>query len=355
MRDVIHTANQDAMTDRYRHLIEHIQDAVVEFELDGDEPLVVDANTAFVDVFGYELDEIRGESLNDFIVPEWLQTEARELDSRTGSGEVNYRQVRRETTTGLRDFLYRGVPYEDSETRPGGFAVYTDLTDVSRNERSLQVMNRILRHNLRNKANIITAYTTRLLAAADTHDPEQTDIAARVERAAHDLETLASEADDVRAILTHAGPGESTVDCVPLVQKVVTDARRSAPAATIETDLPASMELRATARLAVAIESLVENAIEHNPNGTPRVRVRVTADDSPGWASIYVDDDGPCIPESERAVITGDADITPTRHGTGLGLWLVTWTAQLFGGELSFEKSDLGGNSVRLRLLRADD
>lgn len=338
--------------DRYRHLIEHIQDAVVEFELVDDEPVVTDVNNAFVDVFGYERDDIVGESLNDWIVPAWLDDEARSLDTRTASGEVNYQQVKRETATGLREFLYRGIPHPDHVDRAGGFAVYTDLTDVTRNERSLQVMNRILRHNLRNKANVISAYTTQLLAAVDTQTTARTDAAARIERAAHDLETLARESQDVRSILSDPYTGDTVVDCVPLVQRVVADARRDAPNARIETDLPESMTVRANARLTVALESLVDNAIEHNQAETPRVRVRVTETDAPGWTSIYVEDDGPRIPATERDVVTGDADITPTRHGTGLGLWLVAWTTQLFGGELSFGASELGGNSVRLRLPR---
>ncbi|WP_235271316.1 PAS domain-containing protein [Halorubrum saccharovorum] len=41
-------------TDRYRHLIEHVQDAVVEFDLVDGDPVVSDVNRAFVDVFGYD-------------------------------------------------------------------------------------------------------------------------------------------------------------------------------------------------------------------------------------------------------------------------------------------------------------
>ncbi len=44
------------------------------------------------------------------------------------------------------------------------------------------------------------------------------------------------------------------------------------------------------------------------------------------------------------------AEITPTRHGSGHGLWLVKWTAERFGGGLSFGERDPGGNSVRVRL-----
>jgi PAS domain S-box-containing protein len=337
---------------RYRHLIEHIQDAVVEFELVDGRPVVENVNSAFVEVFGYEPAEIKGDPLNEWIVPDWLAEEAQKLDSRTSSGEVNYRRVKRETATGLREFLYRGIPYGDSTTGEGGFAVYTDLTEINRNERRLQVMNRVLRHNLRNKANIISAHTTRLLGELDTQTAERTGAAVAVENAADDLETLAEEAQVIRNVLSNPDTGDTTTDCVPLIRSVAEEYRGAAPAAEIETELPGSMTVNATSHLGVALRALIDNAIEHNPADRPRVRISVRAAETNGWADIYVDDDGPRIPATERDVITGAVEITPTQHGSGLGLWLVKWTTELFGGELAFERSDLGGNRVNIRLPR---
>ena len=59
------------------------------------------------------------------------------------------------------------------------------------------------------------------------------------------------------------------------------------------------------------------------------------------------------IPEAERAVGSGDAEITPIKHASGLGLWLVRLTADAFGGELLFSTSEWGGNAVDVRLPEA--
>jgi len=142
---------------------------------------------SFVDVFGYDADAIRGQPLNYWVVPDWKLEEARGLDASTLSGEINYQQVTRETATGLREFLYRGIPYEDG-AGSGGFAVYTDLTEISRNERRLKVLNRTLRHNLRNNANIVAGHSMRLLAELDEPDTAAIESAASVERAARELE-----------------------------------------------------------------------------------------------------------------------------------------------------------------------
>ncbi|MFB6296450.1 MAG: ATP-binding protein [Halobacteriales archaeon] len=349
--DVEDGAGESTGSDGLRHLIEHIGDAVVEFELVEGEPIVRGVNRSFVEVFGYGRAEIVDAPLNEFIVPEWLSGEARALDERTASGEVNYRRVRRETADGLREFLYRGVPYDEAGDRTDGFAVYTDLTEVTRTERRLQVLNRILRHNLRNTVNSITGNTTLLLEELDG-ESEGAALTETIESSARDLETLVEEATAIQRTLNADPSEEQTVDCVPLIRDAVETFREAYPDATIGADLPDRTVVRATDRLQVAVEALIENAIVHNPAAEPTVDVRVEPVGSGGWVDIVVADDAPAIPAAEREVVTGEAEITPTRHGSGLGLWLVKWTVENSGGEVAFETSELGGNAVRLRLPR---
>ena len=342
-----------ASATRYQYLIEHIQDAVVEFELVEGEPIVRHVNSAFVDAFGYDPADLTGESLNEWIVPAWALEEAKGLDEQIANSKVSYQRVRRETASGLREFLYRGVPCADDDIEIDGFAVYTDLTEASRQESRLQVMNRILRHNLRNNAHVILGHTTQLLAELDGQTAERTETAAALERAANDLRRLTEEASDINTVLSSENGG-TAVDCRQLVEQVAAEHRAAYPSATIDVDAPESVLVGANSKLAFAIESLVENGIEHNPSASPHVRIRIVDSDVDGWVDIYVEDNGSPIPPDQRAVITGDADITSTQHGLGLGLWIVKWTTELFGGELAFETSDLGGNSVRIRLPRGE-
>lgn len=345
---------------RYRHLIEHVQDAVVEFELVDGEPIVRSVNDAFVELFGYAAGKIRGEPLNEWVVPEWELAEARELDANTSDGEVNYRNVRRKTATGLREFLYRGVPYGGDDSATDGFAVYTDLTEIARNERRLKVLNRILRHNIRNNANVVAGHTTRLLNELDAGGAAETDVAATIERSAHELERLAEEAGRIRRVLDRP-PDESVgVDPASVVRSVADDYRGRFPSADIGLELDGSARAVADDRLRYAVDALVDNAITHNPDPSPRVRVRIESagpEDARSvgeWLFVHVEDDGPQIPPDERNVIRDDETITPTHHGSGLGLWLAGLTVETFGGDLTFGASDLGGNDVRIRLRRRE-
>ena len=337
----------------YDHLIEYVQDSVVEFELVDGHPIVRDVNAAFVDTFGYAADDISDEPLNDWIVPEWLASEAADLDRRTAAGEINRRRVKRETATGLREFLYRGIPYTDDAADPGldGFAVYTDITELTRTEHRLQVLNRVLRHNLRNESNIILGHTARLLDQFQTASEEAVGAAATIEKAAASLEKLTREADEIDSLLSAPNLDAGGIDCVPVVYDAVTDHRQSSPEAEIDTVLPERLTVRGDKHLGVAVRALIDNAIAHNPAASPYVEVTVTELD-PRWAAIRVADDGPAIADNERAVLTGDAEPTRTRHGSGLGLWLVKWVAERYGGELSFADSEYGGNVVQVRLPR---
>jgi len=335
---------------RYHHLIEHVQDAIVEFELVDRTPIVRNVNQAFLDVFGYPKSEIVGESLNEWIVPEWLTEEAHALDRQTSSEEITCRRVERETANGLREFLYRGIPIEGVYTSIDGIAIYTDITDISRTERRLKVMNRVLRHNLRNITNVLIGHTSQLLEEIDKPAPEQVGSAATIEEAANELRGLTKEARDINRVLNAQSTEDASIDIVPIVRSIVTDYRQGHPAVNIETSLPDSITINADENVCYCFEPLLDNAIEHNTGQQPEVRVSIEAASMDGWVNIIIDDDGPRIPKDERTVITGETDITQKRHGSGLGLWLVKWATDHFGGELKFETSDIGGNRVRIQL-----
>jgi len=337
-------------SDGLRHLLGHIQDAVVAFELIDEEPIIRSVNASFLELFGYDRDTVLDAPLNEHIVPEWRAEEAATLDERTASGEINYQRVQRQTADGLREFLYRGIPYSDGTTRIDGFAVYTDLTDINRKERQLQVLSRVLRHNLRTEANIIDGNAERLLEILDADEEEAVRTATIINDRAERLLGLASDAARINDVLQSPQSETATLDCVPVVRAAVEGVRTSAPNAAITVDVPDSRTVSATGRLQLAVENVVENAIEHNPSDDPRVHVSIDSVDGGRWVDILVEDDAPLIPPMERNVVTGSADITPKHHGSGLGLWLVKWIVDRSGGELAFEESDLGGNRVRIRL-----
>ncbi|MET0181543.1 MAG: sensor histidine kinase [Caulobacterales bacterium] len=99
------------------------------------------------------------------------------------------------------------------------------------------------------------------------------------------------------------------------------------------------------------VANLLDNACKY---GRSRVVVSLA---TPGanQLEIAVEDDGPGLTGDDIArVMTRGARLDEAAPGQGLGLSILTETVQLYAGELTFERSDLGGLKARLRLPATD-
>jgi hypothetical protein len=120
-------------------------------------------------------------------------------------------------------------------------------------------------------------------------------------------------------------------------------------------DLPDRLVVVASERLETAGVSRVENAVEPNPVPAPRVRIERGPSRTTGGSNRPSATTGRGSLRTERGVGTRRAEITAVRHSSGLGLRLVKWTVERFGGGFGVAEGGMGGNRVRVRLRRAAD
>jgi signal transduction histidine kinase len=64
---------------------------------------------------------------------------------------------------------------------------------------------------------------------------------------------------------------------------------------------------------------------------------------------VIVSDDGPGIPADELRALYGSSE-SPLHHGSGLGLWVVKWITESYGGEVRIEEEATAGSEVTLSL-----
>ncbi len=252
------------------------------------------------------------------------------------------------TETGFRDFLFRGVPYSRDGDSVRGFGIYTDITEQRERERRLKLLNRVLRHNLRNDLTVVLGMADALDERID--DEDQRAILHRLQRKAEEMASLSERARDMERSVRRDQYGAAPVD----VSATVTDTVSSYHdeyAGEIKTDLPDVSVTAGDGRLHRILGELLENSLEH-AGDDPSISVDVTADQR--TVSITVADDGPGIPQHELDIVTGDEPITQLRHGTGLGLWLVVWVTETYGGTVDFASGRDGGTVVTLELPRLD-
>jgi PAS domain S-box-containing protein len=341
--------------DRLSVLFENVPDPVVEADVDGDGHLRIrSVNPAFESVFGVEAAEVRDDRLAEQVLPPAAEPGEDGFWNCFDETGPFQEEVRRRTDEGIRHFLLRGIPFETAaDEGTTTFGIYTDITDQKRRQRQLQVLNRVLRHNLRNDMNKIVGYADLLGAAAD--DPDQEARAATIQTVADGIVGLSEHVRQLGTALDDEVERNRPIDAVKLVEDLL-EPYRARHDVEVRTSLPDAQPIDADARLKLALENLLANAVEHSERETPTVEVSVDQVDADRgeWVDLVVADDGPGIPESERTVFTENPEITDVEHGSGLGLWVVNWVVASLGGELVLSSDRSAGSEITIRLRAAD-
>jgi PAS domain S-box-containing protein len=233
---------------------------------------------------------------------------------------------------------------------PGSVGVLREVSERRRREELLAVIDRALRHDLRTHVNAIDGYAD---AVAERTDGETT--ADYLERIGESATWLGKLGETLRTLQKAVDEGElsgTTVDPEHIVRSVAERYRKHHPRATVETHVTTDADLAAGGAVEYVLDNLVENAIVHNDGAEPSVDVWLADAPLDGWVDLHVEDDGPGLPATERAIVLGDAEITQLNHGSGVGLWVCRWIVDAFGGEISVEEES-DGTVVTVRLRRA--
>ena len=314
-------------------VVETLQEAVLVLDWDDH---VLDVNDTAAEWFGTTADAMVGESVH--AVVDGL------ADTDLAAGATG--RVSLQTERGRRRFQYSVSAVTDASDGDAGEVARTlllrDVTGSVTRRQRLTVLNRILRHNVRNNLDAALAYADRV-----TDDEMREGITENVRET---LE-LASKARDAEEVMNSVTDAPEPVRLADVAATVADQFRAGAYAGTVSVtsiDDPVVQSHPSVVRR-VLVE-LVENAFVHSDGA---VAVEVVVRDCPDeWAEVVVADDGPGIPEEERAVLASGTE-TQLEHGHGIGLWFVTWAVTQLGGTVEFEENDPSGSVVAVRLTGA--
>ena len=199
---------------------------------------------------------------------------------------------------------------------------------LAKEQRRVSVLNRMIRHNLRNETTVLGGHASLLAEGVD--DPELRESAEAVAKSAAVIGGLTEDAKRLQAAFERRPDARQPVPVEPLIEDAAAAAREAgAEAVDVDADHCTAV---ADDRLATAVEELATNAPEHGASA-----VELSAREVDGDVEITVADDGPGIREGEVRVITGRDPETQLEHASGLGLWIVRATADAFDGWLSIE------------------
>lgn len=228
-------------------------------------------------------------------------------------------------TSTVRD--WRGEPI-------GRAITIREVTELVHRQQRLQVLTRILRHNVRNDMTLVAGLATRL---EECDDDELAALGRDITRTAEDMTTMSEKALEIETLLEGSMTVEP-VDLSRLVDEVVSSLAEAHPDATVTTAVDPD-ELRTDRRvLTLVVTEIVENALVH-AGDDPTVAVEAARTDEA--IEISVTDDGPGIPRTELDPIAEGGE-TALKHASSLGLWVISWGTESLGGSIDIDATAAG-------------
>jgi PAS domain S-box-containing protein len=318
---------------KYERLVNNTPDEILEVGLDG---TVVAANEAAARSFGTTQSDLVGQYLAD-VLPKATAAERLEHGRKalTAGSAMTFQDG-----YGVRSFHNIAVPVGDGDGET--FQLITrDITQQKRREQELEnrteelaVINRLVRHDINNDIQLLTAWADGL----DTHvEGGGEEYVTRIHETCNHIVELTEIAKDFVDSISGGDDVEvGTVALSPILDAEIEKIRRTASDVTVsvEDELP-TVPVRANELLSSVFGNLLSNAVRHNDADDPRVWIGVETTDT--RVRVRVADNGPGVPDDRKEDIFGKGERGPDSPGTGLGLYLVYTLVDQYDGRVWVE------------------
>ncbi|UWG46685.1 Signal transduction histidine kinase, contains PAS domain [Halanaeroarchaeum sp. HSR-CO] len=251
------------------------------------------------------------------------------------------------------------MPFGTDETVTSRLVVLNDVTDTRRHQAELEriseqlaVLNRVVRHDIRNDMNVILGWSEQV---RDHVDADGRDALERIRETARHVVQITTVARDFVEALTNADePDLRPVDLQQSLTVEIESLRESYPEVEVDVTLPdRSVSVQANEMLSSVFQNVLHNAVQHNDHDEPTITVSASVDGE--TATVRIADDGPGIPDGRKTEVFGKGEMGLDSSGTGIGLYLVVQLVEQYGGEVWIADNEPRGAVFVIRLPLADD
>jgi len=255
-----------------------------------------------------------------------------------------------ERPDGERRYVETNVKPMILDDRRNVAVVMRDVTERRRRKRELERKNErleefasIVSHDLRNPIQVLDGRLSHLESVVGDGPlgegaalGEGESLTDQVEPMRRSVDRMSGLVEDMLTLAQQGTAVDETevVEIAAVAEEAWTTT--DAPAATLAVDADLAVAADPS-RLRQLFENCFRNAADHGPDD-----VAIRVGDLPDGRGFYIEDDGPGIPESERAEIF-ELGHTTSDDGTGLGLGIVSEIVDAHGWSIAVTDGETGG------------
>ncbi len=234
---------------------------------------------------------------------------------------------------------------EDEDGNPKGLlANYIDITERKRVEKREEFLHSLLRHDLKNKANVIKGYLEKM---EKLDLPEKADL--YLEETIRTTDSQKELIEKVRTLRKIEEAESREIEISQVLDQAITENERGASEKDIqfENDIT-SCKVKGGLLLEELFSNLIENSIKHS--GCKKIWIKGYEEEE---YIVTVIDDGKGIPDEKKEKIFERGFKEGEESGFGLGLYLVKKIVENYGGDVKVEDSEYGGTKFIINLNKA--
>ncbi|MFP4185364.1 MAG: PAS domain S-box protein, partial [Thermoplasmata archaeon] len=238
------------------------------------------------------------------------------------------------------------IPYlVDGEVK-GIIGISIDVTEKKKNRERVELLHTILRHDIKNKIQVVHGY---LQLLEDQKLPEE--VEDFLKKALKGSKESMNLLDKIRLLLK----AQEEVKKAIKIADTLYDAVEGSESLANERDMEISVQCTSTGceveggpLLKEVFSNIIENSVYHSEGNEIKVSGEIKEDE----VICTIEDDGKGIPDDKKDTIFEKGYTTDEKRGTGLGLFLVNILIDTYGGKIDVKDSELGGARFDIRLRR---
>lgn len=313
--------------------------------------IIRDVNEACLDMTGYTRDELIGETPAVLIKQTAVFDDVLDALSNNEAWTGTFELATKHDHTVYGHGTATPIIQDGELIAYAGF--WVDMSNQRRYEHTLRILNRVLRHNLRNDANVILGHIDSVREQLD--DPQ---LVEQLQTASTTMQAVVSQAETARnlesLVTEKAQTANEPLRIDTLLAQITTEFQSQFPDSDITFTNAADHDVYVLADnvLEDVFAAIVENAIEHNDKETPEVDIRLEEDDQ--HVTVFVGDNGPGIPEAQREQVFGREETDQVQHGQGLSLFFVDQMIQKYKGDIWIDDNEPTGSVFVVELQKPE-